>query len=79
MPAYQPRCCQCGTMLVISDYCCDCKHRQCDKCITASNQVLIIISNIAAVQHQAATVHHRDDIIISIGSGQVDITPKATT
>ncbi|KAL2119958.1 hypothetical protein VTJ04DRAFT_6919 [Mycothermus thermophilus] len=33
MPAYQPRCCQCGTMLVISDYCCGCHHRQCAQCL----------------------------------------------
>ncbi|KAK0744316.1 hypothetical protein B0T21DRAFT_344540 [Apiosordaria backusii] len=29
MSAYQPRCCQCGAMLVISNSCAHCHHPQC--------------------------------------------------
>lgn len=32
MGCYASRCCQCGTMLVISDSCIDCRHKQCQTC-----------------------------------------------
>jgi hypothetical protein len=32
MPSYAHRCCQCNGMVVISDNCLSCKHRQCGKC-----------------------------------------------
>lgn len=33
MSAYQPRCCQCGAMLVISTTCSHCQHSQCTECV----------------------------------------------
>ncbi len=33
MSAYQPRCCKCGSMLVISTSCSHCQHSQCTDCI----------------------------------------------
>ena len=33
MSAYQPRCCKCGSMLVISTSCSHCQHSQCTDCV----------------------------------------------